>query len=136
MKKLLGNDYLNITSLKVVGPINGDDVKLLREMLCVNEMGNGIKGGKLASLDLSDASIVEGGDAYYKFNTTCYTSNNEIGDCFFIRCSNLKSIVLPKNITAIGGNAFHTASSLYLETPNNQNYSEITDYKPLIISVL
>lgn len=112
LKSALGDDYLNITSLKIVGPINGNDVKLLREMLCVNEMGIGIKGGNLESLDLSETSIVAGGDAYYKFNTTSYTSNNTIGENFFIKCSNLTSIVLPKNITAIGGNAFHTASSL------------------------
>ena len=112
LKSALGDDYLNITSLKIVGPINGDDVKVLREMLCVSDMGYGIKGGILTSLDLSDTSIVEGGDAYYKFNTTSYTSNNTIGENFFIKCSNLTSIVLPKNITAIGGNAFHTASSL------------------------
>ena len=33
MKQLLGDDYLNITSLKVEGPINGDDVRCLRQML-------------------------------------------------------------------------------------------------------
>ena len=33
MKQLLGDDFLDITSLKVVGPINGDDVRSLRQML-------------------------------------------------------------------------------------------------------
>ena len=45
----------SLTSLKVSGPLNGNDIKVIREM----------GKAKLAELDLSDATIVKGGDSYY-----------------------------------------------------------------------
>ena len=110
MKQLLGDDYLNITTLKVVGPINGDDVRCLRQMSGGNiEDGVNIEKGKLISLDLSDASIVEGGSYYYDYY---YTSNDMIGDYMFYDCANLQDIVLPESVTSIGSGAFEDCSSL------------------------
>lgn len=102
MRSLLGDDYLKITSLKVVGPINGDDVYYLRMMLGANDF-DAASRGKLATLDLSETIIVEGGEWYYN---NCYTSNNMIGDYMFNYCRNLQYISLPKNVTAIGNYAF------------------------------
>lgn len=108
MKKLLGDDYLNITSLKVVGPINGDDVFYLRKMLGSNFS----EGGRLTSLDLSKATIVEGGEWYYKANGyEYYTSNNEIGDYMFSGCD-LQNVALPDGITSIGNHAFEYCDAL------------------------
>ena len=115
MKQLLGDDYLNITSLKVVGPINGDDVRCLRQMLGGDiEYGVNIEKGSLTSLDLSDASIVEGGMWYYKnyFSVYYYTSNDMIGDYMFEECGNLQDIVLPVGVTSIGDCAFDYCYSL------------------------
>lgn len=129
MKNLLGDDYLNITALKIVGPINGDDVKLLHEMLCAYEYRREGKGGKLTSLDLSETSIVEGGGAYYNNginSSEYYTSNNTIGDNFFYTCRNLTYIVLPNNITSIGNNAFSDSSLTSIIIPDN--ISSIGEY--------
>ena len=114
MKQLLGDDYLNITSLKVVGPINGDDVRCLRQMLGGDiEYKVNIDKGSLTSLDLSDASIVEGGSYYYYYpNSSYYTSNDMIGDRMFYECGNLQDIVLPVGVTSIGHYAFYDCSSL------------------------
>ena len=118
MKQLLGDDYLNITSLKVVGPINGDDVRCLRQMLGGDiEDGVNIDKGSLTSLDLSDASIVEGGSYYYYYSdyssySYYYTSNDMIGGYMFYGCGNLLDIVLPVGVTSIGDYAFHSCSSL------------------------
>ena len=113
MKQLLGDDYLNITSLKVVGPINGDDVRCLRQMLGGDiEDGVTIDKGSLTSLDLSDASIVEGGSYYYYHYSDYYTSNDMIGDYMFYQCANLQDIVLPVGVTSIGNGAFCYCSSL------------------------
>ncbi len=104
MKSLLGDDYLNITELKVVGPINGDDVYYLRKML-------------VESIDLSEATIVEGGGWYYDSDYSegpYYTANNEIGDYMFSRCDKLENIVLPKNVTSIGEQAFSYCYALTL----------------------
>ena len=115
MKQLLGDDYLNITSLKVVGPINGDDVRCLRQMLGGDiEYNVNIEKGKLTSLDLSDASIVKGGSCYYSdyYSEDYYTSNDRIGERMFCECGNLQDIVLPVGVTSIGEVAFGYCSSL------------------------
>ena len=114
MKQLLGDDYLNITSLKVVGPINGDDVRCLRQMLGGDiEYGVNIDKGSLTSLDLSDASIVKGGSYYYNYYYyNYYTSNDMIGGYMFYECANLQDIVLPVGVTSIGEFAFSDCSSL------------------------
>ena len=113
LKRLLGDDYLKITSLKVVGPINGDDVYNLRKMLGAkyfDESG----WGKLTDLDLSEANIVEGGDWYYEYSPSkvYYSSNDEIGKYMFYQCSNLQKIVLPINISRIDNNAFQSCDAL------------------------
>ena len=116
MKKLLGDDFLNITSLKIVGFINGDDVYYLRKMLGGSNF-NKADWGKLTTLDLSESLIVEGGEYYNtyfssKYNDKLYTSNNVIGDCMFHGCANLQNIKLPESVTSIGEYAFDSCSSL------------------------
>lgn len=115
LKQLLGEDFLNITKLKIVGPINGDDVRCLHQMLGSNAFA---EKGKLTSLDLSKASIVKGGSWYCKLNEDmleykyCYTSNNVISEYMFYNFTNLQNLVLPNNITDIRYNAFKGSSSL------------------------
>ena len=120
MKELLGDDYLNITSLKVVGPINGDDVYYLRKMLGGSNFSE-VDWGKLTTLDLSEASIVEGGGAYtdkkgYVY-TKGYTENNIIGEYMFSECANLQSIILPN--TAISINSYAFGSHFYFKNSLN-----------------
>ena len=103
MKELLGSDYLNITELKVVGPINGDDIYYLRKMLGGSNFSEA-DWGKLTTLDLSEATIVEGGGWYY---TDIYTSNNTISRLMFSNCYNLEKIILPNNVTSIEEYAFY-----------------------------
>ena len=115
LKQLLGEDFLNITKLKIIGPINGDDVRCLHQMLGSNAFA---EKGKLTSLDLSKASIVKGGSWYCKLNEDmleekfCYTSDNVISEYMFYNFPNLQNLVLPNNITAIRYNAFKCSSSL------------------------
>ena len=123
MKTLLGNDYLSITSLKIIGYINGDDVYYLRKMLGGIEFSEA-NWGKLTSLDLSEATIMEGGEWYYK--SGLYTSNNVIGDFMFCKCGNLQNIVLPQNVTSIGNNAFEGCTSTSINIPESVTY--IGDY--------
>ncbi len=117
MKSLLSSDYLSITSLKIVGYINGDDIYYLRKMLGGSDFSEA-NWGSLTTLDLSEATIVEGGGYYYLDSSSkeYFTSDNVIGDCMFYHCSNLQNIVLPKNAVKIGKNAFsaNTLSSITL----------------------
>ncbi len=107
-EKIATDQKYAITSLKVSGPINGTDVRYLREMA-----GRDYKGystsGKLAELDLTDANIVEGGDSYYGGYST---KNNVLTNSIFRNC-NLTSIKLPNSVTSIGSYAFKNCSSLY-----------------------
>ena len=99
-----------ITNLKIIGEINGTDLRMIREMAGSISNGNSTDG-KLSVLDLSEAKIVEGGDYYYNYNY-CYTSNDVIGSYAFSGCSVLTSLTLPAGITSIGDYAFYGCSGL------------------------
>ena len=92
-----------ITNLKIVGKINGTDLKFIREMAGCDYDGKETDG-KLSILDLSDAKIVEGGSAYYsdRDDGFIYTSNDKLGDYVFFDCSGLTSLTLPSSVTKIG----------------------------------
>ena len=99
-----------ITNLKIVGEINGTDLKMIRDMAGSNSTGNSTDG-KLSVLDLSEAKIVKGGDCYLN-NGYDYTSNDVIGSRAFLGCSGLTSLTLPADITSIGDEAFQGCSGL------------------------
>ena len=101
------NQKYLITNLKIVGKINGTDLKFIREMAGCDVNGKETDG-KLSILDLSDAKIVEGGSAYYsdRDDGFIYTSNDKLGDYVFNGCSGLTSLTLPSSVTKIGEYAF------------------------------
>ena len=96
-----------ITNLKIVGKINGTDLKFIREMAGCDVNGKETDG-KLSILDLSDAKIVEGGSAYYSDRDDGFicTSNDKLGDYAFYGCIGLTSLTLPSSVTEIGEHAF------------------------------
>ena len=107
-----------ITNLKIMGEINGTDLRFIREMAGCDYKGMGTEG-KLVTLDLSEAKIVEGGDFYYGYydyydhNSYYYTTSDDvIGDYTFSGCSSLTSLTLPSSVTSIGGHAFEKCSGL------------------------
>ena len=109
-KKIARSKKYLVTNLKIIGEINGTDLRYLREMA-----GCYVKGenGKLSILDLSEARIVEGGDYYYYNGATYYrTSNDIMGACAFTHCESLTSIKLPSSVTKIDGFAFSYCTSL------------------------
>ena len=107
-----------ITNLKIMGEINGTDLSLIREMAGRDYTGWGTEG-KLTTLDLSEAKIVEGGDFYYGYydyydqhDDYYYTSDDVIGDYAFADCRGLTSLTLPSSVTSIGDYAFRDCSGL------------------------
>lgn len=116
----IGEDvYQSIKTLIINGPINGTDV------IWINRMSS------LQHLDLSNTSIVEGGNAY---KPSLYTKNNCIGEdmfqkmkfkevilpntvtsieyCAFASCAELEHIVLGNNLSIIGKYAFYRCNKL------------------------
>ena len=101
--KISANEKNLITNLKIVGEVNGTDLKFIREMAGCDYDGKETDG-KLSILDLSDAKIVEGGSAYYsdRDDGFIHTSNDKLGDFAFYGCSGLTSLTLPSSVTKIG----------------------------------
>ena len=105
--RIASSKKYKITNLKIVGEINGTDLKFIREMAGCDYDGKETDG-KLSILDLSDAKIVEGGSAYYsdRDDGFIYTSNDKLGDYVFFDCIGLTSLTLPSSVTEIGEHAF------------------------------
>ena len=101
-----------ITNLKIIGDINGTDLRFIREMAGGDCYGNPTDG-HLISLDLYEANIVEGGDYYYhNVERPFYCKANAIGYCAFWGCSGLTSVTIPSSVTEIGSSAFSGCSGL------------------------
>ncbi len=92
----------SVTHLTISGMINGTDIIFIREMFY---------NRKLTGLDLENATIVSGGDAY---DTTinAVTKDNIIGAYLFENCKQMISIKLPSNAVKIEGHAFDGCKSL------------------------
>lgn len=101
--RIASSKKYKITNLKIVGEVNGTDLKFIREMAGCDFNGKETDG-KLSILDLSDAKIVEGGSAYYSDRDDGFicTSNDKLGDYVFNGCSGLTNLTLPSSVTKIG----------------------------------
>ena len=94
-------------AVKISGPINGSDVLFLRSLIDDN---------KVHSLDLSDASIVSGGSAYYE---DYVTDDGVLGKYMFYSCANLQYVKLPASVTSVPERAFSHSGLKKIEIPSN-----------------
>lgn len=97
------NQKDEITDLTLTGNLNGTDILFIREM-AGSDVNDYQTSGMLANLDLAGVNIVSEGAAY--LNTDYIYSNDTISGSMFEYCYKLKSIILPNNVTLIGGRAF------------------------------
>ena len=102
------SDNLSEKVIKAVisGPVNGTDIKYLRQLLME---------GNLASIDLNNARIIAGGTAYYQ---SYKTSSNIMGTFIFDGFTQLTSIRLPLKITSIGDRSFRSLGVKMIEIPD------------------
>ena len=108
-----------ITNLKIIGDINGTDLRFIREMAGGDCYGNPTDG-HLTSLDLYEANIVEGGDYYYhNVERPFYCKANAIGYCAFWGCSGLTSVTIPSSVTEIGRYAFASSGLTRVTIPSS-----------------
>lgn len=107
-EELMGDVKYTYTSLSIAGPMNGDDLRCLRQM-----MGRDVDGtatpGQLAEVNLADAHIVEGGGVY---GSSRYTENNVVGYGLFADCNSLTSVTLPSDAVKIEKDAFMNCTSI------------------------
>lgn len=97
--KIPFKDQASVQNLTVTGYINGTDVKFIREL---------INNRQLSHLDLSDANIIAGGEAYYVPNQNYsykIDKDNTIGSYMFktdlTSKGRLTYLSLPKSVTKI-----------------------------------
>lgn len=91
--KIPFKDQASVQNLTVTGYINGTDVKFIRELM---------NNRQLSHLDLSDANIVAGGDAYY--DSYKIKEDNTIGSYMFTNDNykrGLTYLSLPKSVKKI-----------------------------------
>jgi len=116
-------DKKTITDLVVFGNINGDDIRFIREMAMIPYASwEQTPEGSLEYLDLSGATIVEGGSDYGYAEWVdenggghgdwSHTESNVIGKSMFRNSPTLKTIVLPNNVTIIDLYAFRDCPRL------------------------
>lgn len=143
---IIGDKLTQISSLKVSGNLNGDDVR------CLRQMGNGIfeldatvsppiptflePRGILKILDLTDANFVKGGDFYFK--ATVLVNNRTYEDIYslsdlakdtggrslygcgkFRECYGIKTVLLPQQVDTIANNEFSSSSLASVTIPEN-----------------
>ena len=107
----IGGDITSIKALKVIGPINGKDIAVLR-MLGGREEEDGdeVALARMSYLDLYEATICtdENNICFNRDGANDYVeNNNEIPEHMFWKLDKLQTVILPKNVTKIADNAFY-----------------------------
>ena len=117
-----------VTSLKVNGDINGDDLRIIRHMIGArvtnpNEYTVEVDSGACSYLDLSDARIVKGGcytllyEAYPREGPPYYYAGYEVKtdtiDYLMFCGSKIKNLILPQSAKYIGNTVSFGFDDLY-----------------------
>lgn len=124
--KIGSSKKFKITNLKIIGEINGRDLRLIREMAggtaCIggDAYASTNTKGKLNKLDLSEAIIVGDSKNSYAYSvgrdggvTSYYAKDkDEIPYKMFYNCLSLQEIVIPPCIISIGVSAFESCRYL------------------------
>lgn len=117
LPNMIGESKRNIvTNLKLTGRLNGNDIELIREMAGGSPDG-GLSKGNLAVLDISEATIVEGGTYFYYDETQrkssgVYSWNNVVGMYMFYGCGSLQKVLLPETAVEVKEYAFADCRAL------------------------
>ena len=111
-----------ITSLKLSGKLNIDDIQYIREMAgCYYDTKGSKYDGHLEELDLKDASFVssdhsikvyDGSYGSYSYADAYSGDEKSVGGYTFCYLPSLRKIILPDNVASIGNCAFCCCSNL------------------------
>ena len=108
---------LNVLALKVVGAINGNDLRLLRSMAGAGLTQDEKTAGQLVRLDLSEASFAGGGAAHFVYEgedgaEPCILALDNVVPRYAFGYTRLREVKLPEGITALESQAFYHCDSL------------------------
>jgi len=150
LDRIIGTRRYNLESIKLSGYMDANDVAVLRDMMgiVVDKDGNITRtDGRLTEIDMSEVKFVTGPDCYYYTTDNGYARygviENELllPSGMFAGCNNLKSVVLPLSIQAIGNDVFHSCSSLgispiedYIEHIGGDAFAECTSLREVRLS--
>ena len=127
------DEKYQIEELTLTGELNGTDFRLIRDMAGIDSSRDGFDiiyintDGRLKTLDISNATIVGVGSYLMEVDGSAnsfvfdylYTQDNCISRQLFYK-TKLESIIIPNNVTSIGGSAFAGCSSLTsISIPNS-----------------
>ena len=112
-KQIPNDEKFKISELKVSGPLNAADIKLLQQI--VNRSKANEKKGEcvVTSVDISEAVFTEGKEA---------VATNKLPNGLFSGAKSLLKVTLPEGITNISKSCFDGCSSLPdIRIPVNQD---------------
>ncbi len=112
--RYLEGPYHLYDSLTIIGPLNGDDIAVLRHLMGANAWDSAPTDGRLRYLNLWSARIEQDTEnSYNGWGVDEYLEKaNWIGEYMFHNCTALETLILPGSVTEIGENAFQDATAL------------------------
>ena len=112
--RFINAPYAKYDSLTVIGPLNGEDVAVLRHLMGANAWESEFTDGQLRYLNLWDADLRRDDEnSYNGYGVDEYLEkDNWVGEYMFHNCNALETVILPKSVTEIGENTFQEAYGL------------------------
>ena len=104
--KIADDQRFKISDFKISGPLNGDDLKLLQQIVTRTKAKNPDEC-LVNSVDLAGATIIES-----NIKGAIKTQADELPAGMFAGAKALKKVVLPSGLKSIGKEAFQTCESL------------------------
>ncbi|MBO4849294.1 MAG: leucine-rich repeat protein [Prevotella sp.] len=106
--------YAKYDSLTVIGPLNGEDLAVIRHMAGADAYDSDPTDGCLRYLNLWDAQIKKDKKNSYNgnFSDEYIDNDNEVPDYLFENCTAIETVVFPQAATFIGENVFEDAKGL------------------------
>ena len=106
--------YAKYDSLTVIGPLNGEDLAVLRYLAGADAYRSAVAHKDDGILNLWDAQLKKDLENSYNGNwSNEFISNDDMVPYYlFENCTALETVILPKSATLIGENLFEDASAL------------------------
>ena len=106
--------YAKYDSLTVVGPLNGEDLAVLRHLAGADAYDSDPTDGRMRYLNLWDANLKKDTENSYNGNWSneFIHNDNQVPYYLFENCTALETVILPQSATLIGENLFEDASAL------------------------